>query len=243
MADTIFDDDDDDDLAEKRSLLTGALRTLLLFSVVLIGVSTAPATAALFAVVVVVVVVVVIFWGVRLAISRYISAERPQNSSLPVRLFTLHLLSALISALRSIYTSCRRLFCHPHRSNNILLALHLPPHHPFEMHLAMSSSFGGKAALLAIIASSTTTTTILAAETETSYGVDVSFPQHHRRVVVPGIGSGDGDGDGDGDASSSSSPPLLLLPAGRISTTPSWRVAATTTITTRATRTRTTGSP
>ena len=77
------------------------------------------------------------------------------------------------------------------------------------MHLAMSSSFGGKAALLAIIASSTTTTTILAAETETSYGVDVSFPQHHRRVVVPGISSGDGDGDGDGDASSSS---LLLLP-------------------------------
>ena len=75
MADTIFDDDDDDDLAEKRSLLTGALRTLLLFSVVLIGVSTAPATAALFAVVVV--VVVVIFWGVRLAISRYISVERP----------------------------------------------------------------------------------------------------------------------------------------------------------------------
>jgi hypothetical protein len=91
MADTI-DNDDDDDLAEKRSLLTGALRTLLLFSVVLIGVSTAPATAALFAVVVVVVVVVVIFWGVRLAISRYISAERPQNSSLPVRLFTLTLL-------------------------------------------------------------------------------------------------------------------------------------------------------
>ena len=74
MADTI-DNDDDDDLAEKRSLLTGALRTLLLFSVVLIGVSTAPATAALFAVVVV--VVVVIFWGVRLAISRYISVERP----------------------------------------------------------------------------------------------------------------------------------------------------------------------
>ena len=74
MADTI-DNDDDDDLSEKRSLLTGALRTLLLFSVVLIRVSTAPATAALFAVVVV--VVVVIFWGVRLAISRYISVERP----------------------------------------------------------------------------------------------------------------------------------------------------------------------
>jgi hypothetical protein len=74
------------------------------------------------------------------------------------------------------------------------------------MHLAMSSSFGGKAALLAIIASSTTTTTILAAETETSYGVDVSFPQHHPRVVVPGSGS---SGDGYGDASSSS---LLLLP-------------------------------
>lgn len=70
----------------------------------------------------------------------------------------------------------------------------------------MSSSFGGKAALLAIIASSTTTTTILAAETETSYGVDVSFPQHHPRVVVPGSGS---SGDGYGDASSSS---LLLLP-------------------------------
>jgi len=63
------------------------------------------------------------------------------------------------------------------------------------MHLTMSSSLSGKAAFLAIVASSTTTTTLAA---ETSYGVDVSFPMHHPRVVVPGSS---------GDASSS-----LLLP-------------------------------
>ena len=53
------------------------------------------------------------------------------------------------------------------------------------MHLAMSS-FGGKAALLATIASTSSTTATLAVS-ETSYGVDVSFPQHHPRVV-PGSG-------------------------------------------------------
>ena len=61
----------DDDLAQKMSLLTGALRTLI--PVDFIGVLTAVAVSR----------------GVRLAISPYISAERPQNLSLPVRLFTL----------------------------------------------------------------------------------------------------------------------------------------------------------
>lgn len=56
------------------------------------------------------------------------------------------------------------------------------------VHLAMSS-FCSYAALLAIIARSiiTSSAPLAVSASETSYGVDVSFPQHHARVVS-GVG-------------------------------------------------------